>query len=84
LISNLTFREGQIIQILEKVYSESKDFSLIGGYAVDAYSPLPRFSVDCDLVIAKDSLSKFDDLLKQNGYDNLGKRTVEDLSQLEV
>jgi len=64
------------------IYNESNNFSLIGGYAVDAYSSLPRYSVDCDLVIAKDSFHKFDDLLKQNEY--LGKRIGEEYLNHEV
>ena len=41
-------REKLIFELLEKL--KGIDFVLIGGYAINAYT-LPRFSVDCDLVV---------------------------------
>ncbi len=54
----LQLREKEILDTLEKL--KGFDFVLIGGYAVNAYT-LPRFSVDCDIVLAKQ-----DDLLKRS------------------
>lgn len=49
-------------------------FVVIGGYAVNAYT-LPRFSVDCDIVIEKGSeLDKIEKALLETGYD---KKDVE-------
>ena len=45
---SLQKREKQILEILQKL--PKNEFSLIGGYAVNAYT-LPRFSIDCDLVL---------------------------------
>ncbi|MBI5391842.1 nucleotidyl transferase AbiEii/AbiGii toxin family protein [Candidatus Woesearchaeota archaeon] len=46
----LEIRESEIFKILEKIKEE--EFVLIGGYAVNTYT-LPRFSVDCDIVVKK-------------------------------
>jgi len=61
-----SIREQEIFNIL-KQFKEC-DFVLIGGYAVNAYT-LPRFSVDCDIVI-KDSneLKKIVKILIDTGY----------------
>ncbi len=44
----LQLREKEIFYTLKKI--KNYRFVLIGGYAVNAYT-LPRFSVDCDIVI---------------------------------
>lgn len=44
-----------------------REFILIGGYAVSALSS-HRFSVDCDVVIAKKTSKQFRSLLKTEGY----------------
>ena len=41
-------REREIFETLRQL--KGCDFALIGGYAVNAYT-LPRFSVDCDIVL---------------------------------
>ncbi|MBI2653723.1 hypothetical protein HYX02_02820 [Candidatus Woesearchaeota archaeon] len=45
----LQLREKEVFETLKKI--KNCRFVLIGGYAVNAYT-LPRFSVDCDIVIA--------------------------------
>ena len=44
----LQLREKEIISLLKSL--NNFDFVVIGGYAVNAYT-LPRFSVDCDIVV---------------------------------
>lgn len=44
----LQLREKEIFNTLRKIRNE--EFVVIGGYAVNAYT-LPRFSVDCDIVV---------------------------------
>jgi len=44
----LQIREKEIFETLKKI--KKSEFVVIGGYAVNAYT-LPRFSVDCDIVI---------------------------------
>ncbi len=67
-LMTLTSREKEILQVLRTIYPYRDRFTLIGGYAVDAYSPLPRYSVDCDVVISKSKLDEFSDLFLQNGF----------------
>lgn len=47
-MDQLQLREKEIFDTLKKI--KDYRFVLIGGYAVNAYT-LPRFSVDCDIVI---------------------------------
>ncbi|MBI2148027.1 hypothetical protein HYU19_06190 [Candidatus Woesearchaeota archaeon] len=62
----LALRELEIFQALQLL--EEYDLVVIGGYAVNAYA-LPRFSVDCDIVVRdkKQANAIEHDLLK-NGY----------------
>ncbi len=61
-----SLREDEIFQTL-KAISDHK-FVLIGGYAVNAYT-LPRFSVDCDIVVKEDiELKKIEAKLLKIGY----------------
>lgn len=61
-----SLREKEIFNTLKAI--KDCDFVIIGGYAVNAYA-LPRFSVDCDIVV-KDSgeLLKIEGILLNNGY----------------
>ena len=59
-------REEEIFKTLKDL--RSCEFVIIGGYAVNAYT-LPRFSVDCDIVIKdKSELRKIETLLLRRGY----------------
>ena len=51
----LQLREKEIFETLRKI--RNFKFVVIGGYAVNAYT-LPRFSVDCDIVVGDDSQLK--------------------------
>lgn len=51
----LQLREKEIFETLKKI--KMHRFAVIGGYAVNAYT-LPRFSVDCDIVVEDDSQAK--------------------------
>ncbi|MFH1249351.1 MAG: hypothetical protein V1660_04330 [archaeon] len=51
----LQLREQEIFETLKKL--RNFKFAIIGGYAVNAYT-LPRFSVDCDIVVLNDNDSK--------------------------
>lgn len=62
----LQIREKEIFETLKKI--RKCKFAVIGGYAVNAYA-LPRFSVDCDIVIEDDSqLKEIEKELKEIGY----------------
>lgn len=59
-------REQAIFETLKQIKGFS--FVLIGGYAVNAYT-LPRFSVDCDIVVmGKAEARRVEALLKGIGY----------------
>ena len=62
----LQLREKEIFETLNKM--RKFNFVVIGGYAVNAYT-LPRFSVDCDIVV-KDTkeLKEIEEVLVNFGY----------------
>ncbi|MEK6936419.1 MAG: hypothetical protein AABW67_06545 [Nanoarchaeota archaeon] len=62
----LQLREKEIFETLKKI--NKFKFVVIGGYAVNAYA-LPRFSVDCDIVIKdKGGLKEIERVLVTFGY----------------
>ncbi len=61
-----SIRENEIFKTLKEL--RHLNFVIIGGYAVNAYT-LPRFSVDCDLVIKDENeLEKIEKILLNIGY----------------
>jgi len=46
----LQLREKEVFETLKALEKLKADFVVIGGYATNAYA-LPRFSVDCDIVV---------------------------------
>jgi hypothetical protein len=61
-----SLREKEIFETLKKIKAHS--FVLIGGYAVTSYT-LPRFSVDCDIVLKnRDELKEIEKKLIELGY----------------
>ncbi len=65
-MKQLQLREKEIFETLKKIRMDN--FVLIGGYAVNAYT-LPRFSVDCDIVIKdRKELEKIEKSLFELGY----------------
>ena len=62
----LSIREKEIFETLNKI--RKYNFVIIGGYAVNAYT-LPRFSIDCDIVIKdKEELYKIEKILLKSEY----------------
>ena len=47
-------RENEILRTLDSLVEEEVDFVVVGGYAVSGLGK-HRFSVDCDIVISKES-----------------------------
>src|SRR3989338_9201899 len=65
-MEQLQLREKEIFNTLKKI--KKSNFVIIGGYAVNAYT-LPRFSVDCDIVIKdRKELEKVEESLLDLGY----------------
>jgi hypothetical protein len=60
-------REQEIFQRLKEM--KKQKFAIVGGYAVNAYTPTPRFSVDCDIFAhSEEDLRQIIQLLKKAGY----------------
>ena len=65
-MEQLQLREKEIFETLKKI--SRCNFVVIGGYAVNAYT-LPRFSVDCDIVIKdRKELEKIEESLLELDY----------------
>ena len=61
-----SLREKEIFRAIAEL--KDCDFVIIGGYAVNAYA-LPRFSVDCDIVIKDEAeLERIEKILLSQGY----------------
>lgn len=68
-------REKLVFSLLEEL-GKKFEFVVIGGYAVNAYA-LPRFSVDCDIVIKeKKSFEGFQDCLAKKGFKKKAHGTI--------
>src|SRR3989344_9390714 len=65
-MEKLQLREKEIFDTLKKI--KKFEFVIIGGYAVNPYT-IPRFSVDCNIVLKSDSeLKKMTRELENDGY----------------
>ena len=65
-MEQLQLREKEIFETLKKI--KKSNFAVIGGYAVNAYT-LPRFSVDCDIIIKhRKDLGEIEEALLELGY----------------
>ncbi len=65
-MEQLQLREKEIFETLRKI--KKYKFAVIGGYAVNAYA-LPRFSVDCDIVVENNTgAKKIGNELEKFGY----------------
>ena len=67
-------RENEILRILKRLIEEKLDFVVIGGYAVSGLAR-HRFSVDCDAVMSKRDLEKFEEVLKKEGFNRHIRKT---------
>lgn len=72
LAADLTAREAEIIRILKSVGSQSDNFVVIGGYAINALTS-HRFSVDCDMVTDSEGMRDLQSILKREGYTALSR-----------
>jgi hypothetical protein len=66
MINNFSIREKECFDIL-KFLDKEMDYVVIGGYAVSSYG-FPRFSVDLDIVISEKEESKYQKLIKEQGF----------------
>lgn len=74
-------RENTIFEVLQDFIDKNLDFVLIGGYAISSFKH--RFSVDADIVIKKEDLEKFADLLKQKNFKKTISKELDNLYSTE-
>lgn len=68
-------RENDIFEVLQEFVEKGLDFVVVGGYGVSAYEH--RFSVDADLVIRKEDLDRFVEILKDKGFEEEDNRELD-------
>ena len=61
-------RENEIFRVLKRLTGEKLDFIVVGGYAVSSLAK-HRFSVDCDTVVPKRELKRFEEILEEEGFE---------------
>ena len=69
-MEQLIKKENEIFDILQRFIDKDLNFLIVGGYAVSAFKH--RFSVDADIVVKSEDLSKFEDILRKAGF----KKTI--------
>jgi len=67
LVDRFALREKEVFNALEALVLSKCEFVVIGGYAVNAYA-LPRFSIDCDLLVRKGGLRDSEKPLLSSGF----------------
>ncbi len=60
-------RENEILTTIKTLVDLKLDFIIVGGYAVSSLAR-HRFSVDCDIVLSKKNLEKFQKVLESKGF----------------
>ena len=70
----LQLREKEVFETLKKI--KKNKFAVIGGYAINAYT-LPRFSVDCDIVVEDNAeIKRIEKVLEKSGYKKENKSNI--------
>jgi len=59
-------REKEVLRLIGLFIENKFKFIVVGGYAISTYKK--RFSVDLDVVIKENDISKFEELLLKEGY----------------
>ncbi|MFH0713215.1 MAG: hypothetical protein V1722_01590 [Candidatus Micrarchaeota archaeon] len=80
-MNNFSIREKEIFEALKEL--TNIEFVVIGGYAVNTYT-LPRFSVDCDLVVkTKKAAEQAESTLKKRQYTAVANNASGNYSKFE-
>ena len=61
-------RENEILRVLNRLTEKRLDFIVVGGHAVSGLAK-HRFSMDCDIVVPKRGLEKFEEVLEEEGFE---------------
>lgn len=59
-------RENEVLRLIGFFMENKLKFIVVGGYAVSTYKK--RFSIDLDIVVKEEDVSKFEELLLKEGY----------------
>lgn len=79
----LVAREGEVMRLIGAL-GQDRTYTLIGGYAVNAYSPLPRYSVDLDLVVARAALRDLASVAGLGGFEEEEEAYVSEIDGVET
>jgi hypothetical protein len=75
-------RSDALVELLEELTREGREYVLVGGYAVSAFNA--RFSTDLDIVVAPDSKAEFVDFLDSRGFEKTDSHAKEWFYDTEV
>jgi predicted nucleotidyltransferase len=81
---SLVAREAEVLKTLQTIRQSGEKFTLVGGYAINAYSTLPRYSVDCDLVVTRSQHKRLSLILDDQGYTDEGAAYLNGIEGLET
>lgn len=76
-MEQLTKKENNIFEILQKFVDAKLNFVIIGGYAVSAFKH--RFSIDADIVIQSKDLEKFEAVVKKDKFVKTSEKVLENV-----
>ena len=76
-MEELISKENEIFDIMQKFIDANLEFILMGGYAVSAFKHW--FSLDADIIIKSEDLSKFEKILKKEGFRKTIAKELENL-----
>lgn len=72
---DLVKRENQIFNVLNEFVKNNLRFIIVGGYAVSAYKH--RFSIDADIIVKREDLEKFKEILNKNKFNKTISKELE-------
>ena len=67
-------REKEVIRLIGLFIENRFKFIVVGGYAISTYKK--RFSIDLDVVIKESDISKFEELLLEEGYSTCYEKEI--------
>jgi radical SAM superfamily enzyme YgiQ (UPF0313 family) len=75
-------RSDALIELLDELTREGREYVLVGGYAVSAFNA--RFSTDLDIVVSPDAKEDFTEFLKDRSFDKTDSHAKEWFYDTEV
>jgi hypothetical protein len=75
-------RSDALIELLDGLTREGREYVLVGGYAVSAFNA--RFSADLDIVVSPDAKKDFTEFLENRSFDKTDSHAKEWFYDTEV